>query len=101
MIGFFTLLEEGKTVHCVKPSFNLKEIIQMFSNEKLYFSLFSRTFSGITIKKNISFSCKPMQNFHGQMHLLKNEIERFTQGKFRLFILADGKDRIQKIHDSV
>ena len=39
-----------------------------------------------------------MQNFHGQMHLLKNEIERFTQGKFRLFILADGKDRVQKIH---
>ncbi|MFJ7828464.1 transcription-repair coupling factor [Psychrobacillus sp. NPDC096623] len=93
-----SLLEEGKTVHRVKPSFNLKEIIQMFSNEKLYFSLFSRTFSGITIKKNISFSCKPMQNFHGQMHLLKNEIERFTQGKFRLFILADGKDRVQKIH---
>lgn len=93
-----SLLEEGKTVHRVKPSFRLKEIIQMFSNEKLYFSLFSRTFSGITIKKNISFSCKPMQNFHGQMHLLKNEMERFTQGKFRLFILADGKERIQKIH---
>ena len=93
-----SLLEEGKTVHRVKPSFQLKEIIQMLSNKKLYFSLFSRTFSGITIKKNISFSCKPMQNFHGQMHLLKNEIERFTQGKFRLFILADGKERIQKIH---
>lgn len=95
---FLSLLEEGKTVHDVKPSFQLKEIIQMLSNEKVYFSLFSRTFSGITIKKNVSISCKPMQNFHGQMHLLKNEVERFIQGKFRVIILADGKDRVQKIH---
>ncbi|QFF97395.1 transcription-repair coupling factor [Psychrobacillus glaciei] len=95
---FLALLEEGKTVHDVKPSLSLKEIIQMLPNEKLYFSLFSRTFSGITIKKNTTFSCKPMQNFHGQMHLLKNELERFTNGKFRVVILADGKDRAQKIH---
>ena len=40
-----------------------------------------------------------MQNFHGQMHLLKNEVERFTQGKFRVIILADGKDRVQKVHE--
>ncbi|TQR04608.1 transcription-repair coupling factor [Psychrobacillus soli] len=95
---FLSLLEEGKTVHDVKPSFHLKEIIQMLPNEKIYSSLFSRTFSGITIKKNVSIACKPMQNFHGQMHLLKNEIERFTQGKFRVVILADGQDRVQKIH---
>ncbi|WP_391206172.1 transcription-repair coupling factor [Psychrobacillus sp. L4] len=95
---FLALLEEGKTVHDVKPSLNLKEIIRMLPNEKLYFSLFSRTFSGITIKKNTTFSCKPMQNFHGQMHLLKNELERLTNGKFRVVILADGKDRAQKIH---
>ena len=94
---FLALLEVGNTVHSVKPSFNFKEIIQMLPNKKLYFSLFSRTFSGITINKNISISCKPMQNFHGQMHLLKNEVERFMQGKFRVFILADSKDRVQKI----
>ncbi|MEK4484042.1 transcription-repair coupling factor [Psychrobacillus sp. FSL H8-0484] len=96
---FLSLLEEGKTVHNVKPSFNLKEILQMLPNEKLYFSLFSRTFSGITIKKNMSISCKPMQNFHGQIHLLKNEVERFLQGRFRVLILADGKDRVQKVHN--
>ncbi len=96
---FLSLLEEGKTVHDVKPSFNLKEIIGMLSNEKIYFSLFARTFSGITFKKSLSFSCKPMQNFHGQMHLLKNEVDRFTQGKFRVIIFADGKDRVQKVHE--
>ncbi|GGA48538.1 transcription-repair coupling factor [Psychrobacillus lasiicapitis] len=95
---FLSLLEEGKTVHDVKPSFHLKDIIHMLPNEKVYFSLFSRTFSGISIKKNVTISCKPMQNFHGQMHLLKNEVERFIQGKFRVVILADGKDRVSKVH---
>lgn len=95
---YLSLLEEGKTVHSVKPSYHLKEIIQMLSNYKVYLSLFSRTFSGIVIKKAMSISCKPMQNFHGQMHLLKNETERFAQGKFRVIILADGKERVQKVH---
>lgn len=95
---YLSLLEEGKTVHSVKPSYHLKEIIQMLPNYKVYLSLFSRTFSGIVIKKAMSVSCKPMQNFHGQMHLLKNETERFAQGKFRVIILADGKERVQKIH---
>ncbi|WP_298469556.1 transcription-repair coupling factor [uncultured Psychrobacillus sp.] len=95
---YLSLLEEGKTVHSVKPSYHLKEIIHMLSNYKVYLSLFSRTFSGIVIKKAMSVSCKPMQNFHGQMHLLKNETERFAQGKFRVIILADGKDRVQKVH---
>ena len=95
---YLSLLEEGKTVHDVKPSYNLKEIIQKLPNFKVYLSLFSRTFSGVVIKKAMNVSCKPMQNFHGQMHLLKNETERFAQGKFRVVILADGKDRVQKVH---
>ncbi len=96
---FLSLLEEGRTVHKVKPSFSIKEILQKLSQPKVYLSLFSRTFGGVTIKKSIGFSCKPMQNFHGQMHLLKNETERFMQGKFRVLILADGADRVQKVHE--
>ena len=29
--------------------------------------------------KTVAFSCKPMQQFHGQMNLLKNEIERMPR----------------------
>ena len=39
-----------------------------------------------------------MQNFHGQMHLLKNEVERFIQGKFRVIYTSRWKRRVQKIH---
>ena len=96
---YISLLEEGKTVHDVKLSFTMKEILGMLQQRKVYFSLFARAFSGMTFKKTVSFSCKPMQHFHGQMNVLKNEMERWVAGKFYLFILADGKERQQKVQD--
>jgi transcription-repair coupling factor (superfamily II helicase) len=67
----------------------MKEILGMLEQQKVYFSLFTRAFSGVTFKKTMSFSCKPMQHFHGQMNVLKNEMERWVAGKFSLFILAE------------
>lgn len=96
---YVSMLEEGKTVHDVKLSYTMKEILGMLEQRKIYFSLFARTFSGFTFKKNVSFSCKPMQHFHGQMNVLKNEMERWTSGKFYIFILAEGKERQQKVQD--
>ena len=96
---YVSLLEEGKTVHDVKLSFSLKEILGMLSQRKVYFSLFTRTFSGVPLKKSIAFSCKPMQHFHGQMNVLKNEMERFDAGKFHVFVLADEKERRKKVQD--
>ncbi|HSO57931.1 MAG TPA: transcription-repair coupling factor, partial [Paenisporosarcina sp.] len=96
---YISLLEEGKTVHDVKLSFSFKEILAMLNQRKIYFSLFARSFSGIKLKKSIAFSCKQMQHFHGQMNLLKNEMERFEVGKFFVFILADGEERQKKVKD--
>lgn len=96
---YVSLLEEGKTVHGIKLSFNFKEILGMLNQRKVYFSLFTRTFSGIPLKKTVAFSCKPMQHYHGQMSILKNEMERFDAGKFFVFILAEGQERQKKVKD--
>jgi len=96
---YVSLLEEGKTVHGIKLSFNFKEILGMLDQRKVYFSLFARTFSGIPLKKTVAFSCKPMQHFHGQMSVLQNEMERFVAGKFFVFILAEGQERQKKVKD--
>ena len=74
---FLSLIEEGKMLHDVKPSFNFKEILAMTKQQKLFLALFSRTFAGINFNKTTNFSCKPMQQFHGQIALLQNEIERW------------------------
>lgn len=94
---FLSLIEEGKIVHDVKPAFSLKEILAMISQQKLFFSLFSRTFSGISFKKVTNFSYKPMQQFHGQMALLQGEIERWQMGKFTVLIVVRDKERITRV----
>ena len=94
---FLSLLEEGKMVHDVKPAFSFKEILGMIKQQKLFISLFSRTFSGVTFKKTTNFSCKPMQQFHGQMALLQSEMERWQMGKFTVLISVRGQERIIRV----
>lgn len=94
---FLSLIEEGKMVHDVKPAFTLKEILAMLPQQKLSFSLFSRTFSGITFNKTTNFSCKPMQQFHGQMALLQSEVERWFLGKFTVLLVARDKERVKRV----
>ena len=40
---FISLIEEGKMLHDVKPSYSLKEVLSMLVQQKLYFALFTRT----------------------------------------------------------
>ncbi|SOC26327.1 transcription-repair coupling factor [Ureibacillus xyleni] len=98
---FISLIEEGKMVHDVKSSFSFKEVLSMIEQQKLFFALFARTFSGITFKKTTNFSCKPMQQFHGQISLLQNEIERWNQEKFTVLFVADGKERLKKMQSTL
>lgn len=94
-----SLLEEGKIVHNTKVSFTFSEMTKMLLQKKLYLSLFVRSIPEVTMKSTMTISCKPMQQFHGQMPALKSEIERWQQNDFKVFILADGAERMKKIRE--
>ncbi|MGN7410533.1 transcription-repair coupling factor [Sporosarcina sp. SAFN-010] len=93
-----SLLEEGKIVHDAKLSVSFIEAHVALNTKTIYMSLFTRSLPGITVKEIISYSCKPMQQFHGQMNLLKSEMERWQQNQFNVFILAEGKERVDQVH---
>ncbi|REB11431.1 transcription-repair coupling factor [Sporosarcina sp. BI001-red] len=93
-----SLLEEGKIVHDAKLSVSFIEAHAALNTKMIYMSLFTRSLPGITVKEIISYSCKPMQQFHGQMNLLKSEMERWQHSKFNVFILAEGKERVDQVH---
>lgn len=93
------LLEEGRIVHDAKISIPFDEMYGSLKQPKVFLSLFVRTVPGIVVKKTVAFSCKPMQQFHGQMNLLKSEIERWQQGRFNLFIVVDGSERMKKVKE--
>lgn len=93
------LIEEGKIVHGAKLSFTFDEINAMMGQRKMYLSLFDRSVSGITFSETITMSCKPMQQFQGQMQMLKTEVERWLQQHFNVFVLVDGEERMRKVQE--
>ncbi|MFF5996842.1 transcription-repair coupling factor [Lysinibacillus sp. KU-BSD001] len=94
---FLSLIEEGRMLHDAKPSFAFKEILTMIRQQKIHLALFARTFAGIRFSKTSNFSCKPMQQFHGQIALLQNEVERWKLEKFTVLFVANGQERLEKM----
>ena len=92
-----SLLEDGKIVHDAKLSIPFVEAHAALDVQKMYTSLFTRSLPGITLKEVISYSCKPMQQFHGQMNLLKAEMESWQNNKFNVFVLAEGHERVEQV----
>lgn len=92
-----SLLEEGKFLQDLRLSYTFREVMAKTKQKMTFMSLFVRTFPLVQVKKSIAYSCKPMQSFHGQMNLLKAEAERWMLGKFQVFIVAEGEERMEKV----
>ncbi|TWT06221.1 transcription-repair coupling factor [Planomicrobium sp. CPCC 101079] len=92
-----SLLEEGKFLHDVHLAYPFREVLSRLKQKMTFLSLFVRTFPMISVKKSVAYSSKPMQSFHGQMNLLKAEVERWELAKFRVFIVAPGEARLKKV----
>jgi transcription-repair coupling factor (superfamily II helicase) len=92
-----SLLEEGKFLHDVHLAYTFREVLTRLKQKLTFLSLFVRTFPMVSVKKSVAFSSKPMQSFHGQMNLLKAEVERWTLAKYRVFVVARGEERLKKV----
>ncbi|MCJ8224812.1 transcription-repair coupling factor [Bacillus paralicheniformis] len=92
-----SLLEEGKILHDTAMSFSFHSLISKQSRPILYYSLFLRHVQHTSPQNIVNVSSKQMQSFHGQMNVLKNEIERFKKSKYTTVFLGDSKERVEKL----
>jgi len=92
-----SLLEEGKILHDTAMSFPFHSLISKQSRSILYYSLFLRHVQHTSPQNIVNVSSKQMQSFHGQMNVLKNEIERFKKSKYTTVFLGDNKERVEKL----
>ena len=60
-------------------------------------SLFLRHVANTSPQNIINISCKQMQNFHGQMHLLKAEIDRWKKSNYSILFLGPDEERVKKL----
>lgn len=92
-----SLLGEGKIIHGVKVSHDFSNLLQKTTSPLLYMSLFLRHVQQTSPQNILNLTYKQIQNFHGQMNLLKTEIERWLKGNYTVVVLGENEKRVHKI----
>ncbi|GAB7387213.1 transcription-repair coupling factor [Bacillaceae bacterium] len=92
-----TLLEQGEYIGSLPISYTYDEIMQGAKMPVLYLSLFLRQIPKTQPQNIVNFNCKMMQNFHGQIHVLKAEMERWKKAQAKVVFLAADEERVKRL----
>ncbi|MFA9559789.1 transcription-repair coupling factor [Evansella sp. AB-rgal1] len=85
-----TMISQGASVADLDLAKNWEEMLQETNFPKLYLSLFLRHVPSTNPKNIVNIQSKTMQNFHGQLHLLKSEVDRWKDANYSItFVCAD------------
>jgi len=91
------LLQQGKSL----PGFTLavpaEQALYPRSFQTVYLSLFVRQIPHTQPQNIVNFVCRSMQSFHGQMNLLKAEMERWRKGGAHIVMLAGSAERAERM----
>ncbi|MEC5425997.1 transcription-repair coupling factor [Virgibacillus sp. C22-A2] len=95
---YSSLLESNQMVRNSRFSFDWITVWEKIDQQRLYLSVFLRHIPNTQPQNIINLSSRAMQEFHGQMHLFKNELQRWRKGDFSVVILAPTEKRAEKMH---
>ncbi|WP_067841270.1 transcription-repair coupling factor [Amphibacillus sediminis] len=92
-----SMLAEYKMVRDLTLSFDWNYIWHHMSHPKVYLSVFLRHVANTAPQNIVNVSSRAMQQFHGQMHLLQNEMKRWQKGDYSVVFLAQTPKRAEKV----
>ncbi|WP_077623907.1 transcription-repair coupling factor [Sediminibacillus massiliensis] len=92
-----SLLEANQTVKDLTISYDWHEIWHKMEQPRLYMSVFLRHIPNTNPQNIVNMSCRAMQQFHGQMNLLKNEFSRWQKSDYSVILFAPNEKRAEKI----
>ncbi|QOR66714.1 transcription-repair coupling factor [Cytobacillus suaedae] len=93
------LLENGEVIHNLHHSHKFNVLVQKSTKPLIYLSLFLRHVPYTSPQNILNMTCKQMQNFHGQMHVLKTELDRWKKGNFSVIFLGANEERVKKLQN--
>ncbi|HLQ97616.1 MAG TPA: transcription-repair coupling factor [Candidatus Dormibacteraeota bacterium] len=94
---YSSLLEANQMVRDSKFSYDWHTIWDEITHQRLYMSVFLRHIPNTQPQNIVNLSSRDMQEFHGQMNLLKTELSRWEKGDFSVVVLAQDQTRAEKI----
>ncbi|RFA35869.1 transcription-repair coupling factor [Virgibacillus dokdonensis] len=95
---YSNLLANNQMVRNSSFSFDWHAIWERMKQPRIYMSVFLRHIPNTQPQNIVNLSSRPMQEFHGQMHLFKNELLRWEKGDYSVIVLAPDKERAERIH---
>ncbi|MFC4768548.1 transcription-repair coupling factor [Effusibacillus consociatus] len=90
-------LEHGEILPGLVPEIDRSKLFTDRKWRRLFLSLFPRGFQGVTLQQVINVTAKAGQNFHGQMAVLKGELDRWRRSGVRVIFLAAGPERAERL----
>ena len=94
---YTSLLNEGEIIHNLTLSQNINDLLHRSHHPIVYLSLFLRHVHNTNPQNIMNISCKPMQSFHGQMNVLKAEMERWKKNQYSVLIIGSDQERLEKL----
>lgn len=91
------LLQNGKTLPQFELGASSDTILYQRRFQTLFMSLFLRQVPHTQPQNILNFISRAMQDFHGQMNVLKSEMERWIKAGTKVIMLANGGDRLDRI----
>ena len=91
------LLQQGEFLPQLEVNLSYHEIIARNKKQTLFLSIFLRQIPYSTPENIINFITRNMQNFHGQMNVLKSEVERWRKLNTQLVFLAADAERAKRL----
>ncbi|MGG1572713.1 transcription-repair coupling factor [Fictibacillus sp. NRS-1165] len=73
------------------------DILQKANFHKIYLSLFLRHVPHTNPQNILNVESKGMQNFHGQLHVLKGELDRWKKTGYTVVFLAANEERAKRL----
>lgn len=90
------LLEQGEFLPQLHVLLSYADIMA-YRKQVLYLSIFLRQIPHASPENIINFVSRNMQNFHGQMNVLKSELERWQKINMSVIFLAADKERAKRL----
>lgn len=92
-----SLLEQRQMAPDMAFSFDFDDVKERMQRQTIYMSLFMRHLKGTNPQNIVNVSSRAMQEFHGQMPLFEQELERWEKAKFTVLIMTINEQRAEKV----
>lgn len=91
------LLQNGKSLPELPLALSGDRILHHRHFQTLFLSLFLRQVPHTQPQNILNFVSRTMQDFHGQMNVLKTEMERWKKSGAKVIMLANGEERMDRM----